>query len=161
LGDWVLCGCSLILRLAPGALAAFLLVCIVLLFEFGEFAVPKDPAIWQQERPSILGKVKASLGDLPPRPAVPEARVISKEIWRDFNVEKVTIPNGADGTVTALLLVPQVVAANVVFSRGSSSSSLPRMLTESRPLAVTPWRPRPVLGPQNTLVLLIEFSEYQ
>jgi dienelactone hydrolase len=35
------------------------------------------------------------------------ARVISREAWRDFIVEKVSIPNGADGNVTALLLVPE------------------------------------------------------
>ena len=73
----------------------------------GEFMVPRDPATWQKERPSILEKVKESLGDLPPRPAVSETRVISREVWREFSVEKVSIPNGADGVVTALLLVPE------------------------------------------------------
>ena len=73
----------------------------------GEFTVPRDPATWQRERPSIRHKVIESLGDLPPRPAVSGARVISREVWRDFTVEKVSIPNGADGNVTALLLVPE------------------------------------------------------
>jgi M6 family metalloprotease-like protein len=33
------------------------------------------------------------------------------------------------------------------------------MRTESKPSLVTPWKPRPVLGPQNALVLLIDFSD--
>jgi M6 family metalloprotease-like protein len=33
------------------------------------------------------------------------------------------------------------------------------MRTQSKPSSVTPWKPRPVLGPQNTLVLLIDFSD--
>ncbi len=73
----------------------------------GEFVIPRDPAMWQQERPSVLDKVKASLGDLPPRPAMSGARVVSREVWLDFSVEKISIPNGADGIVTALLLVPE------------------------------------------------------
>ena len=73
----------------------------------GGFFVPKDPATWQKERPSIRHRVIESLGDLPPRPAVSGARVISREAWRNFSVEKVSIPNGADGNVTALLLVPE------------------------------------------------------
>jgi lysophospholipase L1-like esterase/dienelactone hydrolase len=73
----------------------------------GQFLVPEDPATWQKERPSILGKVIESLGDLPPRPAITKARVISREVWRGFSVEKVSIPNGADGNVAALLLVPE------------------------------------------------------
>ena len=73
----------------------------------GGFFVPIDPATWQKERPSIRHRVIESLGDLPPRPAVSGARVISREAWRNFSVEKVSIPNGADGNVTALLLVPE------------------------------------------------------
>lgn len=77
----------------------------------GEFMVPRDPEMWQKQRPSILEKVTESLGDLPPRPPVSETRVISREVWREFSVEKVSIPNGADGVVTALLLVPEKLTA--------------------------------------------------
>jgi len=41
----------------------------------------------------------------------------------------------------------------------SPSTGLPEMLTESKPSSITPWTPRPVLGPQNTLVLLVQFSD--
>ncbi len=77
----------------------------------GEFVTPGDPSTWYKERPSVLEKVMESLGDLPPRPAVSGARVISREVWRDFSVEKVSLPNGADGLVAALLLVPERLTA--------------------------------------------------
>jgi len=73
----------------------------------GEFVVPRDPAAWQNARPSIRRKVIESLGELPPRPAASDARTISRELWRGFSVEKVSIPNGVDGDVTALLLIPE------------------------------------------------------
>ena len=43
---------------------------------------------------------------------------------------------------------------------GSSSLSPPSVvLTESKPSSITPWKPRPVLGPQSTLVLLVQFQD--
>jgi M6 family metalloprotease-like protein len=33
------------------------------------------------------------------------------------------------------------------------------MLTESKPSSITPWKPRPILGPQSTLVLLVQFQD--
>jgi lysophospholipase L1-like esterase/dienelactone hydrolase len=73
----------------------------------GEFVVPEDPGAWKKERPSILATVLGSLGDLPPRPEASHARVISREVWPDFSVERVWMPNGADVDIAALLLIPR------------------------------------------------------
>ena len=47
-----------------------------------------------------------SLGDLPPRPSPPRARIISRELHPGYTLEKVSLANGVDGQVTALMLVP-------------------------------------------------------
>ena len=43
----------------------------------GEFRIPEDADAWKERRPSVLEAVVESLGDLPPRPAPPRARIIS------------------------------------------------------------------------------------
>jgi dienelactone hydrolase/lysophospholipase L1-like esterase len=73
----------------------------------GEFVVPEDPGAWKKERPSILATVLESLGDLPPRPEVSRSRVISREVWPEFIVERILIPNGTDVDISALLLIPR------------------------------------------------------
>ena len=72
----------------------------------GEFRIPADAAAWKAQRPTVLRTVLESLGDLPPRPAPPRARIISRELRPGYTLEKVSISNGVDGEVTALLLVP-------------------------------------------------------
>jgi dienelactone hydrolase/lysophospholipase L1-like esterase len=76
--------------------------------KFGEFHIPADAGAWKGERPAVLRAVVESLGDLPPRPSPPRARVISREIRAGFTLERVSIANGVDGEVSALLLVPAV-----------------------------------------------------
>jgi dienelactone hydrolase/lysophospholipase L1-like esterase len=75
--------------------------------EVGKFPIPADADAWKAQRPAVLRAVLESLGDLPPRPAPPRARVISRELRPGYTLEKVAISNGVDGEVTALLLVPQ------------------------------------------------------
>lgn len=72
----------------------------------GTFAVPDDADAWKVRRPDVLAKVLQSLGDLPPRPAPPRVRVISRELRRGYTLEKVAIDNGVDGEVTSLFLLP-------------------------------------------------------
>jgi dienelactone hydrolase/lysophospholipase L1-like esterase len=74
--------------------------------QVGAFRVPADANAWKEQRPTVLRTVLASLGDLPPRPAPPRARVISRELRRDYALERVAIPNGVNGEVSALLLIP-------------------------------------------------------
>jgi dienelactone hydrolase/lysophospholipase L1-like esterase len=73
----------------------------------GEFRIPEDAGAWRERRPTVLRAVLESLGDLPPRPAPPRARAITREIRPGYTLEKVAVGNGVDGEVTALLLVPE------------------------------------------------------
>ncbi|MCI0460927.1 MAG: dienelactone hydrolase family protein [Gemmataceae bacterium] len=75
-------------------------------FRSPAFAVPKSAAEWKTRRPEVQRKVIESLGDLPPRPTPVKARVVSRELRRDYTLERVAIDNGVDGVVSALLLVP-------------------------------------------------------
>jgi M6 family metalloprotease-like protein len=58
-----------------------------------------------------------------------------------------------------LIVMAQVTTGGIASSKSVSSTHLSEMRNESKPSSVTPWKPRPVLGPQNTLVLLIDFSD--
>jgi dienelactone hydrolase/lysophospholipase L1-like esterase len=73
----------------------------------GNFRPPADAGEWQAERPEVLRKVLASLGDLPPRPSPPKTRVISRELRRGYTLESLAIDNGVDGEISALLLLPE------------------------------------------------------
>ncbi len=73
----------------------------------GEFRMPQDAGAWKQQRPAVLRVVLDSLGDLPPRPSPPRARIISRELRPGYTLESVALGNGADGEVTALMLVPE------------------------------------------------------
>jgi dienelactone hydrolase/lysophospholipase L1-like esterase len=71
-----------------------------------DFPLPADADAWKRQRPEVRRKVIEALGDLPPRPPPVRARVVSRELRRDYTLERVAIDNGADGKVSALLLVP-------------------------------------------------------
>ncbi|MBA4064120.1 MAG: hypothetical protein C0501_10485 [Isosphaera sp.] len=71
-----------------------------------EFAVPGSKDGWEKRRADVKAKVVASLGDLPPRPAKPAARLVSAEVHNGFTLERLRIDNGVDGVMSALLLVP-------------------------------------------------------
>ena len=72
----------------------------------GEFRIPANASVWKEQRPTVLRAVLDSLGDLPPRPSPPRARIISRELRPGYTLEKVSLGNGVDGEVTALMLVP-------------------------------------------------------
>jgi len=72
----------------------------------GKFPIPADPSAWKEQRPTVLRTVLESLGKLPPRPAPPRARIISRELRPGYTLEKISISNGVDGEVSALLLIP-------------------------------------------------------
>jgi dienelactone hydrolase/lysophospholipase L1-like esterase len=73
----------------------------------GEFRVPRDASTWQKQRPTVLRAVLDSLGDLPPRPSPPRARIICRELRPGYILEKVSLSNGVDGELTTLMLVPE------------------------------------------------------
>ena len=58
-----------------------------------------------------------------------------------------------------LIFMAQVTTGGIASSKSASSTHPSIMRIESKPSSVTPWKPRPVLGPQKTLVLLIDFSD--
>lgn len=71
----------------------------------GTFRPPADAAEWHKRRPGVLQIVRASLGELPARPK-PSARLVSREIHPTFALERLAIPNGIDGEMSALWLYP-------------------------------------------------------
>lgn len=71
------------------------------------FPAPADAATWRARRPEVLRKVLQSLGDMPTRPSPQGARLVSRELRDGYSVESVALDNGVDGTVTALLLIPE------------------------------------------------------
>lgn len=73
----------------------------------GKFTLPESASAWQQQRPEVLRIVKDSLGDLPPRPAKPTGRVISRELRRGYTLERVSIDNGEGNDISALVLIPE------------------------------------------------------
>jgi M6 family metalloprotease-like protein len=58
-----------------------------------------------------------------------------------------------------LIVMAQVTTGGLASSKSVSPNHVSEMRISSKPLSVTPWKPRPVLGPQNTLVLLVDFSD--
>jgi M6 family metalloprotease-like protein len=58
-----------------------------------------------------------------------------------------------------LIVMAQVTTGGLASSKSVSSNHVSEMRIRSKPSSVTPWKPRPVLGPQNTLVLLVDFSD--
>jgi M6 family metalloprotease-like protein len=65
--------------------------------------------------------------------------------------------------VLALFLLVSVIA-HLSIVTGSAAASSPIHASDmlqgtSNPSEITPWKPRPVLGPQKTLVLLVEFTD--
>jgi dienelactone hydrolase/lysophospholipase L1-like esterase len=73
---------------------------------FGTFHLPKSSNDWTEARRETHKLVVQSLGDLPPRPAPLQAKLVSREVRSGYTLEKVSIPNGVDNTVSALLLIP-------------------------------------------------------
>ncbi len=73
----------------------------------GQLTLPKNAAAWKKQRPEVLSIVKNSLGDLPPRPAKTTARVVSRELRRGYTLERVSIDNGEDNDISALVLIPE------------------------------------------------------
>jgi dienelactone hydrolase len=72
----------------------------------GEFRLPESAAAWKKQRPDVQKKVRQSLGDLPPRPSPLRVRLVSRELRRSYTLERLAIDNGMDGSISALLLVP-------------------------------------------------------
>lgn len=70
------------------------------------FAVPASREEWAKRRDDVKAKVVASLGDLPPRPKTPKARLVSAERRPGFRIERSLLDNGLDGEMSAMMLIP-------------------------------------------------------
>jgi hypothetical protein len=111
---------------------------------FPSFDPPKSADEWAKRRPDVKAKVVASLGDLPPRPAKPTAHLVSAESRDGFHLERLRIDNGVDGTMSAMLLVPDGLKepAPTILWLHSSSYTHTQLLTPNtnggeEPLGVT------------------------
>ncbi len=109
-----------------------------------EFPVPASKEEWERRRADVKAKVVASLGDLPPRPTTPKARLVSAELRPGFRVERFRLDNGLDGEMSAMLLVPDGLKgpAPAILWLHSSSYDHRQLLTPNtnggeEPLGVT------------------------
>ena len=74
-----------------------------------ELVIPKSVKQWEKERGKIRAELWKLLGDLPPRPKVPDVKTISREDRGDYILEKFEFDNGAGATVPGYLLLPKNV----------------------------------------------------
>jgi dienelactone hydrolase len=71
-----------------------------------ELVVPSDLKSWQTQTNSIREDLIKVLGELPPRPATPSVKILSKENKGSYTLEKFEFDNGAGATVPGYLLLP-------------------------------------------------------
>ena len=72
-----------------------------------ELTIPSDLKQWEQDRAKIRAQLWKSLGNLPPRPKVPDVKTISREDRGDYILEKFEFDNGAGATVPGYLFIPK------------------------------------------------------
>lgn len=78
-----------------------------------ELKIPSDVKHWEQQRAEIRAELWKLLGDLPPRPKVPDVKAISRDDRGDYIVEKFQFDNGTGATVPGYLLLPKNVNGKV------------------------------------------------
>jgi len=116
---------------------------------FKNMKVPEFPVLaskeeWAVQRPGVKSKVVASLGEVPVRPEKPKAHLVSAEIRSGFRLERLRIDNGVDGTMSAMMLIPDGLKApaTTILWLHSSSYDHTQLLQSNtnggeEPLAVT------------------------
>jgi predicted amidohydrolase/dienelactone hydrolase/lysophospholipase L1-like esterase len=90
------------------------------------FQPPADARDWANRRPQVLKAVEDSLGDWPPRPAPPRARLVSRELRPGYALERVGLDDGLGGEISALLLIPdkrEPKAAAILWLHSSTPDS--------------------------------------
>ncbi len=58
-----------------------------------------------------------------------------------------------------LAFIAPLVAGGMAWGASPSPTHASEAVNDSKPSSITPWTPRPVLGAQNTLVLLVQFQD--
>jgi predicted amidohydrolase/lysophospholipase L1-like esterase/dienelactone hydrolase len=71
------------------------------------FQPPADARDWANRRPQVNKAVEDSLGNWPPRPAPPRARLVSRELRLGYTLERIGLDDGLGGEISALLLIPE------------------------------------------------------
>ncbi len=74
-----------------------------------EFETPKNTDDWAKRRSDIKTKVVATLGDLPERPKQPKTHLVSVERRPGYRLERMTLDNGVDGSMSCMMLIPDNV----------------------------------------------------
>ncbi len=91
----------------------------------GQLQIPRSKAEWERQRGEIRGLLLASLGEIPPRPRVPRARILRREKREGYTVERIDIDNGLDAVITSYLVIPDGIrrpAPAVLLLHGHSYS---------------------------------------
>lgn len=79
-----------------------------------EFRIPADATKWRVKRDETQAALWKLLGRLPPRPARPEVKVISREETETYTLERFQFDNGAGAIVPGVLLLPKKAASGKV-----------------------------------------------
>src|SRR5262249_51033943 len=78
-----------------------------------EFTAPATWAEWQEKRKEGRATLEKLLGDFPPRPAVPQVKVVSREEKEDYILEEFQFENGLGMTVPGYLFLPKNATGKV------------------------------------------------
>jgi dienelactone hydrolase len=71
------------------------------------FVIPETRAAWEARRLEVRAQLGQLLGQLPPRPRVPNVEVRSREDRGEYTVENFQFDNGAGAIVPGQLLIPK------------------------------------------------------
>ena len=74
---------------------------------FPEMPLPESRAAWEKRRPEIRKILYDCLGEMPARPAQPQARVLAREKRNGALVERIDIDHGVDGAIPSYLVIPE------------------------------------------------------
>lgn len=122
------------------------------------FVVARSRGVWELKRHQVRAQLLELLGKLPPRPAVPAVKTLSREDRGDYWLEKFQFDNGAGAVVPGYLLLPKggpAKAPAVLYCHwhGGEYNLGKEELFESRH---TPVPPGPALARQGYVVLAID-----
>jgi dienelactone hydrolase len=72
-----------------------------------EWTPPKTAEEWPARRAGTRSVLEKLLGDLPPRPEAPAAKVLSGEDREGYRLEKIVLDNGAGAAIPSWMLTPK------------------------------------------------------
>src|SRR5262249_54682727 len=103
-----------------------------------DWPVPTDLKRWQEvDREKTRAVLLHCLGEMPPRPDPKKVKVVSKEEFDDYTLERFEFHNGVDMVVPGILLLPKdrkgpVPAVIGLHGHGSSKESICTAATSSQ-----------------------------